>query len=650
MKHLTGRPIAPGIAIGRLQFLKKNRLNAVRRHVGDSAAEIRRAEAAFDRALSELAALCEKSRAEGGADCAGIFEAHRQLLSDADYLASIRSIIISEHVNAAYAAEAAGENFCQMLERTDDAYLRERAADIRDISERLVRILTEAESTEAGGQNETEGAETAEGRGAENRGSVSGNASKALFSSEKVQHQCKDGTKKETAQANGEAPAGMDGLVLAAESLSPSETVQLDRSRICAFLTARGSANSHAAILARIMGIPAVSGICLHQIGRKTAANLANGSFEGDSVQGTCGKTTQNDLPQVAGALDGMNSAERLEGTAPDTIKEGVLVIVDGGRGEAIVDPDEKTLEIYRKRQAEERRERNALMALRGKPAETRSGRRIRLYGNAGKLEDIDAAFANGAEGIGLLRTEFLFLDRKCCPDEEEQFQIYREALQKAAGQPLIVRTLDIGADKQPAYLPSVSEENPALGLRGIRLSLTEKELFRTQLRALLRASAYGRLAILYPMIGSVRELREVRYFVAALEEELARSGVSFDAAVLQGAMIETPAAALTAERLAEEADFFSIGTNDLTQYTLAADRQGSAGLERFYDPHHEAVLRLIRMTAEAARRAGKQTGICGELAADESLSAYFLELGIDTLSVAPPKLLPLKKHIRELE
>ena len=601
MEHLTGRPIAPGIAIGRLQFLRKNRLSAVRRHVGDSAAEIRRAEAAFDRALSELAALCEKSRAEGGADCAGIFEAHRLLLSDADYLASIRSIIISEHVNAAYAAEAAGENFCQMLEQTDDAYLRERAADIRDISGRLVRILTEAESTEAGGQNEAEGAETG-------------------------------------------------SIVLAAESLSPSETVQLDRSRICAFLTARGSANSHAAILARIMGIPAVSGICLHQIGRKTAANLANGSFEGDSVQRACGKTAQNDLPQAVGALDSMNNGERLEGTAPDAIKEGVLVIVDGGRGEVIVDPDEKTLEIYRKRQAKERRERDALMALRGKPAETRSGRRIRLYGNAGKLEDIDAAFTNGAEGIGLLRTEFLFLDRKRCPDEEEQFQIYREALQKAAGRSLVVRTLDIGADKQPAYLPPVSEENPALGLRGIRLSLTEKELFRTQLRALLRASAYGRLAILYPMIGSVTELREARRFVAALEEELAHGGIAFDSAVLQGAMIETPAAALTAERLAKEADFFSIGTNDLTQYTLAADRQGSAGLERFYDPHHEAVLRLIRMTAEAARRAGKQTGICGELAADESLSAYFLELGIDTLSVAPPKLLPLKKHIRELE
>lgn len=588
MEHLTGRPIAPGIAIGRLRFLRKNRLSAVRRHVGDSAAEIRRAEAAFDRALSELAALCEKSRAEGGADCAGIFEAHRQLLSDADYLVSIRSIIISEHVNAAYAAEAAGENFCRMLEQTDDAYLRERAADIRDISERLVRILTEAEGTEAEQQEsaETDGqqfvSEVKRAAGRQNSAGIGGQ--------------------------NETEGAETGSIVLAAESLSPSETVQLDRSRICAFLTARGSANSHAAILARIMGIPAVSGICLFQLGKETAA------------------------------ID--RTAER----------EGILVIVDGGRGEVIVDPDEKTLEIYRKRQAKERRERDALMALRGKPAETRSGRRIRLYGNAGKLEDIDAAFANGAEGIGLLRTEFLFLDRRCCPDEEEQVQIYREALQKAAGRPLVVRTLDIGADKQPAYLPPVSEENPALGLRGIRLSLTEKELFRTQLRALLRASAYGRLAILYPMIGSVTELREARRFATALEEELAHGGISFDPAVLQGAMIETPAAALTAERLAEEADFFSIGTNDLTQYTLAADRQGSAGLERFYDPHHEAVLRLIRMTAEAARRAGKQTGICGELAADESLSAYFLELGIDTLSVAPPKLLPLKKHIRELE
>ena len=567
MKFVSGKAVAPGIAIGRLHLFRKSRLSAVRVHVKDSAAEIRRAEAAFDQALSELSQICEKSRETLGPDCAGIFEAHRQLLSDAGYLEAIRGIILSEHVSAAYAAELAGAHFSQMLEQTDDAYLRERAADIRDISERLVRILAEQEEMKI----LPEGADEEALSSREADGTLSANQSDA------------------------------EGIILAAASLSPSETVQLDRTRIRAFITEQGSENSHTAILARIMGIPAVTGISL--------LPLWNAKYA-----------------------------------------EGMTVIVDGGCGAVIFAPDAETLTAYRERQKREQEKKEALGKLRGKPAQTRSGKRIRLYANAGTLEDVKAAFENDAEGIGLLRTEFLFLERRTCPTEEEQFFVYRSAVQAAGERPLIIRTLDLGADKRPSYLPFAHEENPALGLRGIRLSLSEQTLFRAQIRALLRASAYGRLSVLYPMVSDVSELLEAKRIVEEEKNALSEAGIPFDADMEQGVMVETPAAALSAERLIKEAAFFSIGTNDLTQYTLAVDRMGGAALEPFYAPRHEAVLKLIRMTAEAARCAGKRTEICGELALDRSLSSYFLELGIDALSVAPPEILPLREHIRGID
>ena len=578
MKCVSGKAVAPGIAIGKLQLFRKNSLSAARVYVKDSAAEIRRAEAAFDRALSELSLICEKSRETFGPDCAEIFEAHRQLLSDADYLEAIRGIILSEHVGAAYAAELAGAHFSQMLEQTDDAYLRERAADIRDISERLVRILTEQEEE----KTQTED-------GAAQEGSDGGT----------TELRQEDKPKEAADQTLDKAP-DEDGVILAAVSLSPSETVQLDRTRIRAFITEQGSENSHTAILARMMGIPAVTGISLLPL--RNAKNA-----------------------------------------------EGITVIVEGGCGEVIFSPDAETLSVYRKRQADEQRKREALGSLRGKPAQTRSGKRIGIYANAGTLQDVKAAFENDAEGIGLLRTEFLFLDRMVCPTEEEQFLAYRAAAQTAGGRTLVIRTLDLGADKRPPFLPFSHEENPALGLRGIRLSLANRDMFRVQLRALLRAAAYGKISVLYPMISDVSELREARKIATEAERELLEEGISFGS-IQQGVMIETPAAALSAEKLIGEADFFSIGTNDLTQYTLAVDRMGGAALEPFYSTRHEAVLKLIRMSTQAARNAGKRTEICGELALDRELTPFFLEIGIDALSVAPPEILPMRGYIRGMD
>ncbi len=537
MKEYKGKRVYEGIAIGRITFLRKKEQTVTRRRVAEPASEKIRYQKARDAALDDLQALYEKSRQEIGEADAQIFEVHAMMLEDDDYNNAINHMIESQSLNAEYAVAATGDNFSKTFAAMDDEYFRARAEDIKDISERVIRNLT-------------------------------GEADLVI---------------------NAEEP-----MILAAEDLTPSETVQLDKSKILAFVTRKGSSNSHTAILARTMNIPAVIQI------------------------------------EVDESMDG---------------KYGIL---DGEKGLLIIEPDAETVKSYETLIAEQNRERELLSELRGKTDETKSGKQVKLYANVANVSDIAAALQNDACGIGLFRSEFLYLERTDYPSEEEQFEVYKRAAELMAGKPVIIRTLDIGADKQCDYFQLMPEENPALGLRAIRICLKQQEVFKTQLRALFRAAAYGNIFIMYPMIISLSEVLQIKEIVREVKAELQGQDVPYKD-VPEGIMIETPAAALISDQLAQEVDFFSIGTNDLTQYTLALDRQ-NAELEEFCDVYHEAVLKLIAMTVESAHDAGIWAGICGELAADTSLTDVFLRMGVDELSVAAPSLLKVRKVIRECD
>lgn len=533
----TGKAVFAGIAVGRISVFHKEDQSIKRVHVENTAAETARAEAARDEANAQLAGLYEKAVQEVGESGAAVFEVHQMMLQDEDYMDSVRNIIETQEVNAEYAVASTGDNFAAMFAAMEDDYMQARAADVKDISERLVRILSGARD----------------------------------------------------ALPESEGP-----VILVAEDLAPSETVQLDKSRLLAFVTRYGSSNSHTAILARTMNLPALIGV----------------DYE----------------PEI----------------------DGKMGIVDGKQGILLVDPDEETLKKYEKQRDQELDKRAMLKELKGKETITKSGRTVKLYANIGSLSDLASVLQNDAAGIGLFRSEFIYLEKDRYPTEEEQFQIYKTVAQNMAGKKVIIRTLDIGADKQVGYFHMEHEENPAMGYRAIRICLDRPEIFRTQLRALYRASAYGNIAVMYPMIISVDEVKRIRRIAGEVREELQAQGIPMGQ-VEQGIMIETPAAALISDRLAKEVDFFSIGTNDLTQYTLAIDRQNSR-LEQFYDPHHEAVLRLIRMVVENAHKEGIWAGICGELGADTSMTEIFVKMGVDELSVSPSFILPVRKIIREME
>ena len=533
----TGKAVFAGIAVGRISVFHKEDQSIKRVHVENTAAETARAEAARDEANAQLAGLYEKAVQEVGESGAAVFEVHQMMLQDEDYMDSVRNIIETQEVNAEYAVASTGDNFAAMFAAMEDDYMQARAADVKDISERLVRILSGARD----------------------------------------------------ALPESEGP-----VILVAEDLAPSETVQLDKSRLLAFVTRYGSSNSHTAILARTMNLPALIGV----------------DYE----------------PEI----------------------DGKMGIVDGKQGILLVDPDEETLKKYEKQRDQELDKRAMLKELKGKETITKSGRTVKLYANIGSLSDLASVLQNDAAGIGLFRSEFIYLEKDRYPTEEEQFQIYKTVAQNMAGKKVIIRTLDIGADKQVGYFHMEHEENPAMGYRAIRICLDRPEIFRTQLRALYRASAYGNIAVMYPMIISVDEVRRIRRIAGEVREELQAQGIPMGQ-VERGIMIETPAAALISDRLAKEVDFFSIGTNDLTQYTLAIDRQNSR-LEQFYDPHHEAVLRLIRMVVENAHKEGIWAGICGELGADTSMTEIFVKMGVDELSVSPSFILPVRKIIREME
>ncbi|MDO4272647.1 MAG: phosphoenolpyruvate--protein phosphotransferase [Eubacteriales bacterium] len=538
MRVLEGKSVFSGIAIGRISILQKVDTSVKRVHVEDTEAEVARVEQAKDKAVEQLQGLYEKAVQEVGESGAAIFEVHQMMLDDDDYLDSIKNIINTESVNAEYAVATTGDNFASMFAQMDDDYMRARAADVKDISDRLVRVL-------------------------------SGNADGDLEASEPV--------------------------IVVAEDLAPSETVQMDKSKVLAFVTRKGSSNSHTAILARTMNIPA----------------LINIEYD-----------------------DSMN---------------GKMAVVDGRSGSLILEPDEETLKKYQDMKEEDIRQRAMLKELKDKPTETKSGHKIHLYANIGSLSDVASVLTNDAEGIGLFRSEFIYLEKDNYPTEEEQFQIYKTVAQNMAGKKVIIRTLDIGADKQIDYFQMAHEENPAMGYRAIRICLDRPEVFKTQLRALFRASMFGNISIMYPMIISVTEVKQIKAIVEEVKKELTEQGIPFKAQVEQGVMIETPAAAMISDLLAKEVDFFSIGTNDLTQYTLAIDRQ-NAKLDNIYDSHHEAVLRMIQMIVDNAHKEGIWAGICGELGADTTLTERFVEMGVDELSVSPTFVLPVRKIVREID
>ena len=534
METYTGKSILKGIAIGRILFYSKEEQVVQRRSVQDVDAEKGRYEQAKETAVRQLNELYEKALKEVGEVNAAIFEVHAMMLEDEDFNDSILNMIEGQKVNAEYAVAATGDNFSQMFAQMEDEYFQARSADIKDIAERVVRIL--------------------QGR-------------------------------------SGVDTLGEEPVILAAKDLAPSETVQMDKSKLLGFVTELGSSNSHTAILARTMNIPALIGIPVGE-----------------------------DL-------------------------NGKMAVIDGNKGELIVDPDKVVLEEYRGRQEEQRRQRELLQELKGKEDITLDGKHIKLFANIGSVGDIAKVLENDADGVGLFRSEFLYLEKQDYPTEEEQFQAYRSALEMMAGRKVVIRTLDIGADKQADYFQLDHEENPAMGYRAIRICLDRPEVFKTQLRALLRASAYGNLAIMYPMIISVDEVRKIKRIVASIQAEFDAGEIPYGK-IEQGIMIETPAAVMISRELAEEVDFFSIGTNDLTQYTLAIDRQ-NAKLDNIYDSHHPAVLRMIQMTVENGHKGGCWVGICGELGADTSLTEDFLKMGVDELSVSPAQVLPIRKIIR---
>ena len=539
MQYFQGKSVYKGIVMGPVAVLRKNDYQVKRTRIEDADAEILRVTGAVEAAKEQLGRLYDKAVQEVGEASAAIFEVHQMMLEDEDYLESIQSMIRTELVNAEYAAAATGDNFAQMFAAMDDDYMKARAADIKDISERLVRNL-------------------------------SGGADADLSS--------------------------MEPSVIVADDLSPSETVQMDKEKILAFVTVHGSTNSHTAILARMMNIPSLIGVPMK----------------------------------------------------PDELKNGMTAVVDGFSGQVIFEPDETVKAETKKRIEEEAEKQKLLQELKGKENVTLDGRRIHIYANIGSVGDMGYVLENDAGGIGLFRSEFLYLGRNDFPTEEEQFQAYRQAAQMMAGKKVIIRTLDIGADKQVDYFQLGQEDNPAMGYRAIRICLKQPEIFKVQLRALLRAAVYGNLSIMYPMITSTEEVKRIYEIVAEVEEELKVQGVQYRIPE-QGIMIETPAAVMISDRLAELVDFFSIGTNDLTQYTLAIDRQNER-LDDFYNPHHEAILRMIQMVVENAHKCGKWAGICGELGADPTLTEQFVRMGVDELSVAPSMILKLRKIVREMK
>ncbi len=537
MEIYSGKSVYNGIAIGKISIYKKDAQQVKRVKVADAEAEIRRYVSAKEEAARQLQALYDKALKEVGEANAAIFEVHQMMLEDIDYNESVENIVRSQKVNTEYAVAATGDNFSQMFAAMDDDYMKERAADVKDISERVLTILNgKTDSTVAAGEP----------------------------------------------------------VIIVADDLAPSETVQLDKDMVLSFVTVHGSTNSHTAILARMMQIPALVGTAL--------------------------------------PLD-------------DTV-DGKLGIVDGASGKIYVDPDEETLAGMKARKQEEIRKKELLETLKGRENVTLDGQKLMLYANIGDIKDLAMVMQNDAGGIGLFRSEFLYLEKEDYPTEEEQFQIYKQAAETMAGKKVIIRTLDIGADKQCDYFGMEHEDNPALGYRAIRICLTRPEVFKTQLRALFRASAFGNIAIMYPMITSVKEIRQIREIVSEVKKELDEQKMPYGRPE-QGIMIETPAAAIVSDLLAEEVDFFSIGTNDLTQYTLAIDRQNPK-LDEFYDAHHPAVLRMIAMVVENAHKAGIWAGICGELGADQTLTQEFLAMGVDELSVSPGSILPIRKIVLE--
>ena len=540
MEQIFDKGVSKGVAAGPISFYRRASGVIPRHEVSDTAAELERFRAARETAKEQLAKLYDKALAEAGEDAAMLFEAHQMMLDDLDFVESIEGMIENDRVNAEAAVSDTGVQFAEMFAAMDDSYMQARAADIRDIAARVVGILT--------GEGES--------------GIVS------------------------------DVPC-----IVAADDLAPSETVQLDKSLILGFITSAGSANSHTAILARTMGIPAIISA-------------------GDALQ-----------PEM----------------------EGKYAIIDGQTGEAVIEPDDAERERLLKKQAKEKALKELLDQLKGKPNVTKDGRNMMVYCNIGSPADIDAVLQNDGGGIGLFRSEFLYLQGSDYPTEDEQFEAYKTVAERMGGRRVIIRTLDIGADKQADYFHLDKEENPAMGLRAIRICLTRLEVFRTQLRALYRASAYGKIAIMFPMITSVWEVQEIKRICRNIRAELAEEGVPMADKVELGIMIETPAAVMMSAELAREVDFFSVGTNDLTQYTLAVDRQG-VGLDRFFDAHHPAVLRMIRMAAENAHKAGIWIGICGELGADAELIETFLSMGIDELSVSPSAVLPLRSAIRSID
>lgn len=539
MECLKGKSVYKGIALGKISVLKKNDYVVKRTKADDVEGEIGRVSQAKELACAQLQKLYEKALKEVGEASAAIFEVHQMMLDDADFNEAIENIIRTQEVNAEYAVASAGDSFSEMFASMDDDYMRARAADIKDISERLVQNLI------GGEENDMDFDEP---------------------------------------------------VIVVADDLTPSETVQMDKEKILAFVTVHGSTNSHTAILARMMNIPALIGV-------------------------------------------DMNLEE---------LKTGMEAVVDGFEGEMTLEPTEEVRNATLTKIAEEEEKTRLLLELKGKENITLGGKKIEIYANIGSASDVGYVLENDAGGIGLFRSEFLYIGRNELPSEEEQFQAYKQVAQNMAGKKVIIRTLDIGADKQADYLDLGEEENPALGYRAIRICLSQPEIFKTQLRAIFRASTYGNISIMYPMITSVEEVEKIQRIVAEVKKVLYECDIPYKD-VEEGVMIETPAAVMISDELAEMVDFFSIGTNDLTQYTLAIDRQNEK-LDSFYNPHHKAVLKMIQMVVDNSHKAGKWTGICGELGADTELTETFVKMGVDELSVAPSMILKLRKIIREMK
>lgn len=539
MREYSGKSVYGGIAIGPIKVIKKDNSQVKRIHITDTESEVNRFVQAKQNSKEQLEKLYEKAVLEVGEANAAIFDIHNMMLDDLDYIESIENVIRTQSVNAEYAVALTGDNFSEMFSAMDDDYMKARASDVKDISERIIRNLAKIEDINSSFD---------------------------------------------------------ESVIIVADDLAPSETVQLDKEKVLSFVTVHGSSNSHTAILAKTMNIPSVI---------------------------NCPVEIDSDI-------------------------DGAFGIVDGYNGKLYIEPDESIISAMRKRQQEDVEKQKLLFTLKGKSNTTLDGKEIKLYGNIGNLKDLASVFINDGDGIGLFRSEFIYLERNDFPSEEEQFQIYKVAAETLAGKKLIIRTLDIGADKQAGYFNLESEENPAIGYRAIRICLKQPDIFKTQLRAIYRASAFGNISIMYPMIISVDEVKRIKEITEEVKNELKAGGVTFND-VEQGIMIETPAAALISDELAKEVDFFSIGTNDLTQYTLAIDRQNSK-IDDFFNPHHPAVLRMIKMVIDNAHKNNIWVGICGELGADTDLTPVFLKMGIDELSVSPSAILKVRKKIRETD